>query len=111
MSLRSSEPCLSSRIGIDGHVGTVPRLLKAIKVSACPRMPGPGALVTSVVRDAVGPPTFRFSGLRITVQDRPRRSLWLLRGVWRTPMDAGVCGCMRLEMRLLRPAGWSDILR
>jgi hypothetical protein len=31
-----------------------------------------------VVRGGVEPPTFRFSGLRVTVQDRPRRSIWLL---------------------------------
>jgi hypothetical protein len=53
-----------------------------------------------VVRGGVEPPTFRFSGLRITVQDRPGRSLDLLSGLRNTPMDAGVRGCMRLGMRL-----------
>jgi hypothetical protein len=53
-----------------------------------------------VVRGGIEPPAFRFSGLRITVQDRPRRSLWLLSGLRCTPMDAGVRRCMRLEMRL-----------
>ena len=55
-----------------------------------------------VVRGGVEPPTFRFSGLRVTVQDRPRRSLWLLRDVGYTLMDAGVRECMRLQMRLSR---------
>jgi hypothetical protein len=32
------------------------------------------------VRGEVESLTFRFSGLRMTVQDRPRRSLWLLSG-------------------------------
>jgi hypothetical protein len=51
-------------------------------------------------------PTFRFSGLRITVHDRPWWSPCLLSDRRDTPMDAGVRGCMRLEMRLLRPARW-----
>jgi hypothetical protein len=53
-----------------------------------------------VVRGRIELPTFRFSGLGTTVQDRPRRSLWLLSGLRCTPMDAGVRRCMRLEMRL-----------
>ena len=36
------------------------------------------ALVRLVVRGGIEPPTFRFSGLRITVQDRPQRSTCLL---------------------------------
>ena len=55
-----------------------------------------------VVRGGVEPPTFRFSGLRITVQNRPRWSAYLLGGQWYTPIDAGVRSCMRLEMRLAR---------
>jgi hypothetical protein len=39
-----------------------------------------------VVRGGVEPPTFRFSGLRITVQDRPRRSLCLFSEPWYTLM-------------------------
>src|SRR5689334_1234495 len=58
------------------------------------------ALVRVVVRGGVEPPTFRFSGLRITVQDRPQRSACLLSRPRYTPMDAGVRGCTRLEMRL-----------
>jgi len=46
-----------------------------------------------VVRGGVEPPTFRFSGCGITVQDRPRRSLCLLIGLKHTRMDAGVRGC------------------
>jgi hypothetical protein len=53
-----------------------------------------------VVRGGVELPTFRFSGLRITVQDRSRKSLWLLSDPRCTPMDTGVRGCMRLRMRL-----------
>jgi hypothetical protein len=34
------------------------------------------------------------------MQDRPRRSLWLLSDRRCTPIDAGVRGCMRLGMRL-----------
>jgi hypothetical protein len=58
------------------------------------------ALVNYVVRGRIELPTFRFSGLRMTVQDRPGRSCCLLSDVWCTPMDAGARGCMRLEMRL-----------
>jgi hypothetical protein len=36
------------------------------------------ALMRVVVRGGVEPPTFRFSGLRITIQDWPRRSPCLL---------------------------------
>ncbi len=53
-----------------------------------------------MVRGGVEPPTFRFSGLRITVQDRPQRSFRLFSELPCTPMDVGVPGCMRLEMRL-----------
>jgi hypothetical protein len=58
-----------------------------------------------VVRGGVEPPTFRFSGLRITVQDRPQRSVWLLSDLRYTPMDAGVRGCMKLGMRLFGRRG------
>ncbi len=44
--------------------------------------------------------TFRFSGLRITVQDWPWRSACLLDDVRWTPVDTGARGCMRLGMRL-----------
>ena len=53
-----------------------------------------------VVRGGVEPPTFRFSGLRIAVRDRPLRSMCLLSELWCTPIDAGVRRCMRLQMRL-----------
>jgi len=53
-----------------------------------------------VVRGGVEPPTFRFSGLRITVQDQPQRSPCLPSGLRYTPIDADVRRCMRLEMRL-----------
>jgi hypothetical protein len=56
--------------------------------------------VVVVVTGGVEPPTFRFSGLRITVQDRPQRSLWLLSGLRYTSIDASARGCMRLGMRL-----------
>jgi hypothetical protein len=56
-----------------------------------------------VVRGRIELPTFRFSGLRITVQDEPQRSLCLLGDLRYTHMDADVRGCMRLGMRLLRP--------
>ena len=46
--------------------------------------------------------TFRFSGLRITVQDWPQWSICLLSELGYTPIDAGVRGCMRLGMRLKR---------
>jgi hypothetical protein len=59
-----------------------------------------------VVRGGVEPPTFRFSGLRITVQDWPRRSTWLLSDPRYTLMDAGVRRCMRLEMRLCLGRDW-----
>jgi hypothetical protein len=42
-----------------------------------------------VVRGGVEPPTFRFSGLSTTVQDRPQKSLWRLSGLRYTPIDAG----------------------
>ena len=45
-------------------------------------------------------PTFRFSGLRITVHDGPQRSTCLLSDPQCTLLDAGVRGCMRLQMRL-----------
>jgi hypothetical protein len=48
----------------------------------------------------VEPPTFRFSGLRITVQDGPRRAACLLSDLGCTPIDAGACGYTRLGMRL-----------
>jgi hypothetical protein len=57
-------------------------------------------LDSPVVRGRIELPTFRFSGLRITVQGRPRRSPWLVSSWWYTLMDAGVRGCMRLRMRL-----------
>jgi hypothetical protein len=63
------------------------------------------ALETSpevVVRGGVEPPTFRFSGLRIIVWGWLRRSPCLLSDLACTPIDAGVRGCMRLEMRLSR---------
>ena len=46
-----------------------------------------------------------FQYYAITVQDRPRRSLWLLSGQSYTPIDAGVRRRMRLGMRLtlIRP--------
>ena len=53
-----------------------------------------------VVRGGIEPPAFRFSGLRITVQDRPQRSLWLLSDMPYTLVDTAGRGCMRLEMRL-----------
>jgi hypothetical protein len=46
--------------------------------------------------------TFRFSGLRISVQDWPRRSIRLLSDLGCTPIDADVRRCMRLRMRLSR---------
>jgi hypothetical protein len=49
--------------------------------------------------------SFRFSGLRITVQDWPRRSACLLSGLRYTPIDARVRGCMRLRMRLTGDRG------
>jgi hypothetical protein len=55
-----------------------------------------------VVRGGVEPPTFRFSGLGITVQDRPQRSLWLVSDLRCTPIVGDARGCMRLEMRLIR---------
>src|SRR5215470_12616958 len=48
----------------------------------------------------VEPPTFRFSGARITVQDWPRQSPCLLSDQPCTSMDPAVRGCMRLGMRL-----------
>ena len=47
-----------------------------------------------VVRGGVEPPTFRFSGLRIIMQDWPRKSLCLLSGMRCTLIDAGARGCM-----------------
>jgi hypothetical protein len=47
-------------------------------------------------------PTFRFSGLRSTMQNRSQRSLWLLSDLPYTPIDARTRPCMRLEMRLPR---------
>ena len=44
----------------------------------------------AVVRGGVEPPTFRFSGLRITVQDRPQRSLRLLTALRYTPVYVDV---------------------
>ena len=64
------------------------------------------SLVRLVVRGGVEPPTFRFSVVRFTVQDRPRRSVWLLSDRRYTPMDAGVRRCMRLEMRLCLGRDW-----
>ena len=58
------------------------------------------SLLKVVVRGGVEPPTFRFSGLRITVQDWPWRSICLLSDLRYTPKDAGVRRCMRLGMRL-----------
>src|SRR5215472_1230798 len=58
---------------------------------------------TGLVPDVSG---VRFSGLRIAVQDCSRRSTGLLSGPWHTSMNAGVRGCMRLGMRLLRAARW-----
>lgn len=49
-------------------------------------------------------PSIRLSGLRITVQDRPRWSRCLLRDLRYTQMDAGVRRYMRLGMRLLQSA-------
>lgn len=43
------------------------------------------------------------NGLRITVQDWPRRSLWLLSGQGCTLIDAAVRRYMRLRMRLTQP--------
>jgi hypothetical protein len=48
-------------------------------------------------------PTFRFSGLRIAMQDYARRSTCLLSEPRYTPIDVRVRGYMRLGMRLLRP--------
>ncbi len=50
-----------------------------------------------------GPIAAVCSGLRIAVQDRPRRSLWLLSGQGYTLIDAAVRRCMRLRMRLTQP--------
>ena len=47
-------------------------------------------LVSLVVRGRIELPTFRFSGLGSTAQDRPRRSLWLLSGLRWTPVYVGV---------------------
>ena len=47
-----------------------------------------------VVRGGVEPPTFRFSGLRITVQDWPRMSLRLLSDLRCTPINAGALACI-----------------
>ena len=47
-------------------------------------------------------PIFRFSGARITVQDRPRSSTCLFSGPRCTPIDTDERGCMRLGMRLPR---------
>jgi hypothetical protein len=69
------------------------------------------AQVNVVVRGGVEPPTFRFSGLRITVQDRPRKSNCLLSDLRYTPIDAGVRRCMRLRMRLRCAAGSLPIWR
>jgi hypothetical protein len=57
-------------------------------------------LVKLVVRGGVEPPTFRFSGLRITVQDWPWWSTCLLSDRRYTPMDADTRRCTRLQMRL-----------
>ncbi len=46
--------------------------------TACAAFP----LVRVVVRGGVEPPTFRFSGLRIAVQNSPYPSLCLLSGRW-----------------------------
>jgi hypothetical protein len=62
------------------------------------------ALFAARTAASSAPLTFRFSGLRITVQDSPRGSLRLLSKLRCTPMDAGVRGCMRLEMGLPRSA-------
>ncbi len=43
-----------------------------------------------VVRSRIEPPTFRFSGLRITVQDWPQRSPGLLSDLRYTLIDVGV---------------------
>jgi hypothetical protein len=77
----------------------------AVKRPVCTKRPGHFRWSVVVVRGRIELPTFRFSGLSITVQDRPRWSLCLPNGLRCTPMDAGVRGCMRLEMRLLAPAG------
>jgi hypothetical protein len=57
-----------------------------------------------VVRGRIEPPTFRFSGLRITVQDWPRWSPCLLSDPRCTPMDAGARG-RRTGLATTRPAG------
>jgi hypothetical protein len=61
-----------------------------------------------VVRGRVELPTFRFSGLRITVQDRLGTSGCLLSDLRHRPMDAGVRRCMRLGMRLRGLLAGSD---
>ena len=60
--------------------------------------PGP-----MVVRDRIELPTFRFSGLRITIQDGPWRSMCLLGELRCTPTDAGVPECMRLSQTAAVP--------
>ena len=74
----------------------------AVKRAGPTNSPRRSAWSEMVVRGGVEPPTFRFSGLRITIQDRPWKSFSLLSDLRYTPMDAGVRGCMRLEMRLCR---------
>jgi hypothetical protein len=99
---RGGHPCLSMRNT------AAPVVRGRSSADSCPRgcslRVSLGQLHESLIRDwwpgRVEPPTFRFSGLRITVQDRPRRSLSLLSDVRWTPIDAGVRGCMRLQMRL-----------
>jgi hypothetical protein len=81
---------------------TLPSRLPSKAARSPDRQDQPGRLRCSevVVRGGVEPPTFRFSGLRTTVQDWPRRSICLLSGPRYTPIDAGAHRCMRLEMRL-----------
>jgi hypothetical protein len=66
-------------------------------------------LLRRVVRSTVEPPTFRFSELRIAVQNWPYTSLSLLSGLRLPPMNLDTRACMRLEMRL--DAVGSQVLR
>ena len=52
-----------------------------------------------MVRGGVEPPTFRFSGLRITVQARPRSSFFLLSARLCTAVAAHVLAWMRPKLR------------
>ena len=66
----------------------------AVKRAGPTNSPRRSAWSEVVVRGGIEPPTFRFSGLRITIQDRPWKSFSLLSDLRYTPMDAGVRGCM-----------------